>query len=184
MPSARLKSAGIVAGLAPPDISPKGGDIGPKTTRYMFRYFPNLIAQLSDSRVGKLARMDDPIPMQDMWYSGFKDYKGIDQDIISSREYSNFMGNLFRQAFRQGWKGFAEDGKLLHRTWDFKLEDVEHGQVGFYYGDNDVHTPPHMGREMQKRVQGSRYTEYKDATHLNLVHVHGKAILENIAEHL
>lgn len=184
MPSTRLKSVGIIAGLAPPDISARGGDIGPRTTRYMLRYFPNLIAQLSDSRVGKLARIDDPIPMQEMWYKGFKDYEGIDQNIISSRDYSNFMSDLFRQAFKQGWKGFAEDGKLLNRKWDFKLENIEHAQVGFYYGGKDVHTPSYMGLEMQKRVQGSGYYEYKDATHLSLVHVHGKPILENIVKHL
>lgn len=184
VPASRLRSVGVIAGLAPPNIKPLGGDLGPRTTRYLLRYFPNLIAQLSDSRFGKLARMEDPVPMQEMWYKGFKHYRGADENIITSREYSNLMADLFREAFKQGWRGFAEDGKLINRKWDFKLEDIDHRNVSFHYADKDVHTPPHMGMEMQKRVKGSRYLEYKDATHLNLVHVHAKAILGDIVRHL
>lgn len=184
IPPTRLKSVGVIGGLAPPDIAPLGAELVPRTTRYLLRYFPNLIAQLTDSRIGKLARMEDPVPLQEMWYKGFVGYKGVDQDLITTREYSNLLADIFREAFRQGWKGFAYDGKLLTRKWDLQIEDIQHPRIAFHYGDKDVHTPPHMGIEMSKRVKGSIYVEYKDAAHLSLVHVHGKEIMGEIIKHL
>lgn len=182
IPKSRLKGVAVIAGLS--EFEHYRWKNNKSTTskslfqRYALRYFPNFIAQQSDARFGKLARSTvSPEPMRDFWRAGLKSYTGENSHILQSQSYIHLMSDLFREVFRQGWKGYAEDGKILNRSWDFKLEEIDHENVLFAYGEMDVDTPPEMGRNMHEKVENSRLFIYPDATHLSLAHVSGREVI-------
>lgn len=167
--------------------------------RYMLRYLPNFTAQLSDSKYGKLARQshagsttstsnsnnnnnNNNEALQSLFRQGFANYQGIDANLFKSEEYIKSMSNILSQAFRQGWKGYAEDGKILHRNWDFNLRDIDSidNNILFAYGGLDSDIPPEMGRKMHKVVKGSRYIEFENETHATLIRVKGREILGDL----
>lgn len=148
--------------------------------RYMLRYLPNFTAQLSDSKYGALARHPDPEALRSRFREGLSKYKGIDEKIFNSEEYISTMSDVVRDVFRQGWKGYAEDGKILNRKWDFELEDIECDNLLFVYGGRDNDTPPKLGRGMSKLIPGSRFAEYADETHASLLRVKGTEIIGDL----
>jgi pimeloyl-ACP methyl ester carboxylesterase len=58
-----------------------------------------------------------------------------------------------REAFRQGPAAFAEELALVARPWGFRLEDVA-VPTWLWHGEQDVSTPPAMGRTLAAAIPG------------------------------
>lgn len=72
--------------------------------------------------------------------------------IARERERYVAMG---LEAFRQGPSAFAEELKLVARSWGFSLADIR-VPVHLWHGDLDVSTPLEMGRYLAATIPGCR----------------------------
>lgn len=63
---------------------------------------------------------------------------------------------ISREHFRQGVEGHLDEGRILASEWGFQLEDVGGEGVKLWYGEEDVHTPVSMAREMAGKLKGFR----------------------------
>ena len=110
-----------------------------------------------------------------------------DRRVFAKGHVRAWTAAVLREAFRQGGEGYVHDALLLTRPWGFRLEDVGRGvasggKVRFWYGGEDRHAPPAMGRFMADRVPRSVYREYGGETHNTLADAHEEAILRELLE--
>ncbi|HLH11582.1 MAG TPA: alpha/beta hydrolase [Methylovirgula sp.] len=87
----------------------------------------------------------------------------------------------FAEAFRQGAKGPAYEGRLLGGAWDFRPEEVRCLNLHWWHGERDRHVPIRMGRGVAARLSGCTASYYPAEGHISLIANHGEEILKTLA---
>lgn len=78
-----------------------------------------------------------------------------DREAIADAEVHDVLVIQMREAFRQGWRGTAQDFDVLTRPWGFALADVT-TPVDLWQGLDDANVPPAMGRYLAARLPNCR----------------------------
>lgn len=74
----------------------------------------------------------------------------------------------YQQIYAQGASAHAYGIAVNMRSRGFRLEDISFPGVKLWYGSDDMHTTPTMGKYMSKRLAGSVYKEHQGRTHLTI----------------
>lgn len=85
------------------------------------------------------------------------------------------QGNV-REAYRQGSRGHAWEGKLFTRPWGFRLEDIAL-PVHLWQGEADTLVPPPMGRYLAARIPNCVPVFLPGVGHLSLFYEHWREML-------
>lgn len=92
----------------------------------------------------------------------------------------NVMAASIAEAFRQGSKGPAYEGRLLGGHWDFNPGDVHFPNLYWWHGERDRHVPVAMGRAVADRLSGCKATYYREEGHISLIVNHGEEIVRTL----
>jgi pimeloyl-ACP methyl ester carboxylesterase len=79
-----------------------------------------------------------------------------DRAIVSQPEIRAIMRESFREAVRQGARGWADDDLAFAKSWGFELEDV-HAEVRLWQGELDVLAPRSHGEYVASRLPNARF---------------------------
>jgi hypothetical protein len=81
------------------------------------------------------------------------------------------------EAFRQGVKGPAYDGRVVRRRWGFELEAITFPRLYLWHGQLDRDVPVAMGRALANRLAHCKATFYPDEGHISLIANHREQIV-------
>jgi len=85
------------------------------------------------------------------------------------------------EAFRQGSKGPAYEGKIYTNPWGFNLEDISPKlKVAIWHGELDINVPVSMGREMCKLIPNCTGNFLPNEGHYSIAFNHIEEIIDSI----
>jgi len=161
----RLRSAGVVSGVAPMN-APDGREGMSRQTRTLFfmgRHLP-LILRWILRRTSKRLRLG-PEPSFDKLMAQLPD---VDRAVLSDRANRDHLLSVVRSAFRKGERGGLDDLVLASRPWGFDLGQVPM-VVNLWFGGRDVNVPPAAGNYLARSLGRSEARYYPDEGHLSLI---------------
>ncbi len=161
----RLKSVGVVSGIAPMDTAEprEGMSRGNRTLFFMGRHLPTLL-RWSLKRVAKQLVLGSDALVERLMAA----LPGVDREILAVPSNRAHFLAVVRSAFRWGERGGLEDLVLVSRPWGFDLGQVPM-VVNLWFGGKDVNVPPAAGRYLARRLERSEARYYPDEGHLSLI---------------
>ncbi len=169
----RVSSGAIVSGLAPPDRpNPyEGLPLMLKTLMIIARRLPPVV-YLFRRMVYNMFQGDSE-KAGDRLMSSFPPE---DQKAIEESGSADWLIEDFKEGYRQGWHGPAQDDILINTSWGFGLEEIN-TRFDVWQGDVDKNVPINQGQYQDKMLPNSRLRIVHDQAHLYLL-THWREILE------
>ncbi|KAI1132043.1 alpha/beta hydrolase fold protein [Nemania abortiva] len=175
LPADRLKAVSIICGLGPPELGKKGMDwwhwlgftIG-------FRYFPWACRWwFSRETFGRLDLTDQQRfdRFQKEWSKQKKSAHPKDVAALEDPDLVRWLVRNQREAYTQGFDGFAQDGRLSSWGFGFRIEDIRKDlPIHLWYGKHDTHVPPSHGEGIAARMgpNSKARLRIEDETHGSL----------------
>ncbi len=172
----RLRACGIIAGAGIIDLTSKDITRSIRVTCFVARRLPLLFRVLMWWSFGRFSQdregLETIIEKQSM------QLPEPDKQLFSSPEIKRFFVEETVEAFRQGAKGPAWEGKLLFgEPWGFVPEDILMENVHLWHGELDANVPVSIARAMAERIPNCKARFYPDEAHLSLPLNHAEEIL-------
>ena len=102
-----------------------------------------------------------------------------DRRALESPEVRAVLIETFREAVRQGARGWIDDELRQVRSWPFRLEELSGVDVRLHHGEADLLVPAHHAKHLAEGIPGSRLQLYQDEGHLSF-DKHLKEIVEDL----
>jgi pimeloyl-ACP methyl ester carboxylesterase len=103
----------------------------------------------------------DPDAMLDELASELPD---ADRAIVSKEAYRKILRESFREAVRQGVRGWADDDLAFAKPWGFHLKDVR-AEVTLWQGELDVLAPRSHGEYVASRLPNAQFELLEGSGH-------------------
>ncbi|KAI0913720.1 alpha/beta hydrolase fold protein [Ustulina deusta] len=174
LPTDKLKAVSIIGGLGPPEVGKKGMDwwhwIG---FTVGFRYFPWACRWwFSRETLGRLdlteqERLDR---FQQEWSAAKSKAHAKDAAVLEDADWTRWLVRNHREAYRQGFHGFALDGKLMSNDFGFQIRDIRRDlRIHLWYGKDDTYIPPSHGEGIAAMLGPEARLTIEDETHGSLI---------------
>lgn len=168
-PPPQLRGIGICAGVGPVECGFESmGDIIKQAWDYWRDHSAELTAYI-EAEYTHLARASDATELRERIEADLRSY--LTGDELAHNLQENMMESAVqghRQIYAQGAAAHAYGIAVNMRSWGFKVEDIQFPGIKFWYGSDDMHTTPTMGKYMAERLPGSVYKEYLGKSHLTI----------------
>jgi pimeloyl-ACP methyl ester carboxylesterase len=132
----------------------------------LWAYAPRLMQAILGRAVVPAAQDPDPEKLVALFRKEMarswdeKDRKAVEDDMDTVVE-------IFREVYRDGTRGHAEEMRIVTSDWGLKLEEID-CPVIMYYGAKDVNKAPGMGRYMAERLPNAQLTVVEGASHFTM----------------
>jgi len=172
----RLTAAGIVCGIAPPDMPEPGRGMAWRIRAALFlgRHAP-LSMRLICGAIG--------------WYLVHFPERALtiitavacpaDKEVLSGQPTRSIIAYSFKEAVRNGSSGVMQDLYLLTHPWGFRLETIPI-MVQLWQGELDVTVPSRMARHLVGLIPGCKVTYYPRDGHFSLPVNHMDEIIQGL----
>ncbi|KAH7126868.1 Alpha/Beta hydrolase protein [Dendryphion nanum] len=184
-PRERLRATGIIYGVAPLET----GLHGMNWRQYIgWKIAPRsqwLLRTLTTSYFGKAAQDPNPKTMEDLIEKTFfRDLNEEEGRIVRKPAILQTWIDSFRETFRNGGAGYAQDTTILGSPWGFDMNDIDGQNILIFHGEKDTLAPARMAHYMHEKLKGSVLKIYDGETHMTLFDEehYGKAIIRDVAE--
>jgi pimeloyl-ACP methyl ester carboxylesterase len=166
--SERLVACGIIAGTPPMDAGAEGITRSNRIMGFVARRLPLLFRILMWWSIGRIRQ--DPERLAAMIEKLAQSLPEPDKQLFGKHEIKQFFVEQTAEAFRQGAKGPAWEGKLLFgEPWEFTPEDISMENVHLWHGELDANVPVSLGRAMADRIPHCQAKFYPHEAHLSLL---------------
>lgn len=118
----RLTACGIIGGLGPIDLGTEGMTRRNRVMFFVARRLPWLLRLLLWWSMGRKTR--DIESVERLLLKMSEDMPEPNKKLILDPRIRRTFAEETCEAFRQGTKGLAHEGKLYAKPWGFKLEDI------------------------------------------------------------
>jgi pimeloyl-ACP methyl ester carboxylesterase len=172
----RLRGVALVSGLGMLDRpgALEGMSEGDVEDTKMAREAPD---ELATAR-GEAARAirEDP---EGIFAGPSEELPEADRRALESSEVRAVLIETFREAVRQGARGWIDDELRQVRSWPFRLEELSGVDVRLHHGEADLLVLAHHAKHLAEGIPGSRLQLYQDEGHLSF-DKHLKEIVEDL----
>ncbi|MFW9937367.1 MAG: alpha/beta fold hydrolase [Candidatus Thorarchaeota archaeon] len=104
-----------------------------------------------------------------------------DRIIFNNPENLSLFLEETAEAFRQGSKGTAYEGKIYANPWSFNLEEISPNvKVTIWHGELDINVPVSMGRKMCKLIPNCIGNFLPNEGHYSIAFNHIEEIIDSI----
>lgn len=94
----------------------------------------------------------------------------VDKTALAEPKIRTLFVESFRESYANGSRGAAYDAILTYSNgWGFSLEDIKCKNIYLYNGGKDLSIPIEMGKQINRLIENSKYTIYKNDGHLSLM---------------
>jgi pimeloyl-ACP methyl ester carboxylesterase len=168
-PPPQLRGLGLCAGIGPVECGFESmGDVI-RDAWYACRDHPVELAAYLEAEYVPLAQALDATQLRARTEADLRSYlTGKDLEISVEEGALASAVRIARQVHAQGAAAHARGIEVNMRNWGFDLADIKLPGIRLWYGSQDVHTPPAMGKYMAERLPGAVYKEYAGKTHLTI----------------
>jgi pimeloyl-ACP methyl ester carboxylesterase len=178
--SDRLSACGIIAGTGPMDSASEAITRSNRVINFVAQRLPFLFRVFLWWSLGRFSK--DPERLEAIIEKQGKHLAEPDRQLFSTPEIKQFFVKEAAEAFRQGTKGPAWEGKLLFgEPWGFVPEDISMENIYLWHGELDANVSVSMGRAMADRIPNCQATFYPHEAHLSLLLNHADEILMTIS---
>jgi pimeloyl-ACP methyl ester carboxylesterase len=175
----RVAACGVVSGTAPLDISLHHYPPAARQQFILARRFPWLIRFMLWQMTGR-HYMRDFETARAAFYDGFQYAAEPDKALID--DPGNTLAiHMLREAFRQGLRGPAYEGRILLQDWGFRLADITLAHMYVWHGELDSLTPVAVARAVAERIPHCEVAFFPDEAHSSAVVHHTAAMLRTLA---
>lgn len=178
----RVAACGIVSSATPLELAMGEYPPGVRRQFALARRFPRSIWLLLWLRTGR-HYMKDLDTAREAFARGMEHAAGPDAKL-KDNPGNELTVHMLREAFRQGMRGPAYEGRLLVGDWGFRLEDVTHQHVYLWHGELDAQSPSAAARAMAERLPHCQATFFPDEAHASAVVHHTEEMLRTLASHV
>lgn len=167
----------LVGSLAPLDHTglPAGMHWGNRTLLKLAGRLPQLGRWLL-APFGWSLKLGLPPVLSRPFAGGFAD---VDRRVLRQPELGRTIYEATREAFRQGARGPAWEGRIYSRPWGFTPAEIR-TPVDIWHGGADRNVPPSMAHRLHRSIPGSRLLLYPEEGHLSLPYSHRRSILDHL----
>jgi len=96
------------------------------------------------------------------------DLAAVDRDALRGVEEREVFIESYREAFRQGSAGVAQDLRLLTRPWGFDLGSIR-APTWVHHGEEDTTVPPEHSRRLADAIPAARLRLHPRHGHFSLL---------------
>lgn len=176
----RLTACGILAGTGPMDQASEDITMSNRVIGFVAQRLPLLFRVILWGSLGRFSQ--DPERLEAIIEKQAKPLPEPDRQLFSTPEIKRFFVEEAAEAFRQGAKGPALEGKLLFgEPWGFVPEEITMENVYLWYGELDANVPVSMGRAMAERIPNCQATFYPHEAHFSLLLNHADEVLKTLS---
>jgi pimeloyl-ACP methyl ester carboxylesterase len=156
----RVSALILATALGHPDWGTRGMASGERVSLMVAARAPGF----GGAFMGALARLPAPAFMR---LSAF-DMPAVDRETLSAPVPRQAFLDGYREAFRQGAGGVAQDLRLLTRPWGFSLADVR-APTWVHHGDADTTVPVAHARRFAEAITGAELVIHEGEGHFSLL---------------
>ncbi len=172
LPSGRLRSIGVVSGIAPLEKICGNGGVSNVAFR-LANKTPKLVKRL-------LVKSQFRIKKRPTKFLNFVSnfFGPCDRSMFSCAQSAELLADSYLECLQCGPQGVAYDMSLLSQAWDFRLEDIC-CPVGLFYGDRDKITPlSSMGECLDRALPCSTLNIFSNQGHLSMLDCAGEQLFK------
>jgi pimeloyl-ACP methyl ester carboxylesterase len=161
----RLRSVGMVCGVAPADVAEARVGIGHQARRLRFlaRWFPWALRR----GLRTMATMAATQPTS--FFTRFAaELPDVDHEAIGSAARRTHVIGVMREAFRRGEEGVLVDLRLTSHGWGFQLSQIPI-VMNLWFAGKDVYVPPAAGRYLAAALPRSEARFYPNEGHVSIL---------------
>ncbi len=164
----RLSACGIIAGTGPMDATAEDITKANRLMNFVARRLPLLFRFVMWLSLGRFIK--DPEKLAALIEKQSQHLPEPDKQLFGTPEIKQFFVQQAVEAFRQGTKGVAWEGKLLFgEPWGFTPDEISMENVYLWHGELDANVPISMGRAMADRIPNCQAKFYPHEAHLSLL---------------
>jgi hypothetical protein len=120
--------------------------------------------------------------VQKLLLENLNDFPEADQKLFKDPKFNRLFAEETFEAFLQGSKWVAYEGKLYSRSWGFKLEDISPEiKVFIFHGEIDDQVPIDMARYMEKQIPNCEAIYFPNETHYGAALNHIEKMVSKIS---
>jgi pimeloyl-ACP methyl ester carboxylesterase len=170
----RLKAAGVVAGLYPPELGLSGMLLESRIMLFVARWATGLVGKALDSAMGNAARdREHPPAFEAVLAKSFASRPQADRAVWNDNErgFRRILIESTREAMRESARGAAWEARLFGSPWGFRLGDVkmQKGKLMLWHGALDANSPLRMSEEALRLLEGAELRVSPEEAHASLV---------------
>ncbi len=162
----RVAACGIIAAIGPIEFGTKGMMPINRATFFAARWLPWLLRPALWSSFGRF--IQDAEKMNEAISKVFQAVPEVDKKLMHDPKIKNILAAAIYDAFLQGSRGPAYDGRLYGRHWGFDLKSIGLEKVYLWHGEYDANVPIAMGRGVAEAIPNCQASFYPDAGHFLL----------------
>jgi pimeloyl-ACP methyl ester carboxylesterase len=171
----RITSCAVIGGIGPTNFQDV---IGNRILYFIIKHFYFLI-RISMYFQGRTAR--NLSKMESKWKKSFNKLPKADKSILTNPEKLSLFLKEGAEAFKNGSKGVAYEGRLYANPWHFKLEEISPDlKVFVFHGELDSIVPINVAREVSKTIPNCSSKFYPNDGHYSVPINHIQEILINL----
>lgn len=174
----RLMACGIIAGMGSIGLSMEGMKTSNRVIFFLARRLPWLLRLVLWLAMGRHSQ--DKEKVERLISKMMRELPEPDREVMDKPELKRFFIEDICEAFRQGTKGAAYEGRLYGQPWGFRLEDIAIDKVYLWHGELDVNVPVSMGRAMAEAIPNCQARFYPNDAHLSIVSNHSEEIMTTL----
>ena len=170
----RLISCGIVSGIEPLALGTAGMNRGNRLIFFCARRLPWLLTPL----IGLGARsFQTSERARRAMTKGLPQLVKPDREALLAFDGGESLALSTAEAYRQGVRGAAYEGRLYGREWGFRLQDIRMQPLYLWHGELDTNVGVAMARAAAHLLPGCVATYYPNDGHLSTPLNHQEEIL-------
>ena len=170
----RLTACGIVAGIGPPEYGTTGMMVRNRLLFFLARRLPWLLTPLMWT-MGRSLQQEEQA--RKSLVRSAPHLVEPDKACVLDPDVGRLLAASGVEAFHQGARGPAYEGRMYGRSWDFKIEDIVFPALFLWHGERDRNVPIAMGRAVADKLTHCQATYYADEGHISLVVNHAAEIV-------
>ena len=91
-----------------------------------------------------------------------------DRALLAKPDIRGIFAEVICEAFLQGTKGPAYEGRLYSLPWGFKLDEIKFDKIYLYHGELDTNAPFTNAKRMADSIPKCKTKFFKNDSHLSV----------------
>ncbi|MBL6979685.1 MAG: alpha/beta hydrolase [Anaerolineales bacterium] len=170
----RLTACSIISGMGPFEAGLEGMKFRNRSALIVAKHTPWLLRPLLWGIMGRYRH--DQSKINALLLKMDRELPAPDRKLFLNPEVRQHLAAATKEAFRQGTRGLAYDGRLLTQPWGFRLGDITCNNIYLWHGVLDVDVPVSMARFVADAIPDCRARFFPQDGHISVPYTYPEEI--------
>ena len=162
----RLISCCIISGISPLYFGTEGMNISNRFVFFIAKWFPWLLRLFLWASIGRYSQFLEKVDA--LIARSLSKLPEPDRALLSKPDIRKIFAEVTCEAFLQGSKGPAYEGRLYSLPWGFKLDEIKFDKIYLYHGELDTNVPFTNAKLMADSIPKCKTKFFKNDSHLSV----------------